>query len=98
MMLLDKLKNAVYDVNEETAKTESSQENILNQKKRITWIDICKGIGIILVVVMNAQRGNQSRTHQCPCHHCPQDGITIVEQIVGRITFTASPQSRRAVA
>lgn len=43
----------VYAVNDEAAETGSSQENEPNQKKRITWIDICKGIGIILVILGN---------------------------------------------
>ena len=46
-------------------------------------------------MMMNAKSGQQSAGDQCPCHHCPDNGIAVVEQVVGSIAFTVTNEAQR---
>lgn len=53
-------------------------------------------VGIVAVVVVNAERGQQSRGDQCASHHGTDNGVTVVEEVVGRVALL--PTDERGVA
>ena len=53
-----------------------------------------EAVGVVAVVVVNAQRGQQPAGYESPGHDGAQNGVAVVEQVVGRYTVAFAPEVR----
>ena len=50
-----------------------------------------EAVGVVAVVVVNAQRGQQPAGYESLGHDGAQNGVAVVEQVVGRYTVAFAP-------
>lgn len=51
-----------------------------------------KAVGVVAVVVVNAERGEQACGDQRACHHGADNGVAVVEEVVGRVALLSSDE------